>query len=83
MNKNYAVVRETCPICGQGQLLIAIAESIPKDFFILCEDCESEWSSIEDVDDIEMATRDTHKFLRYANIEDLASHLWQKLILNK
>ena len=43
-------------MCGQGRLLLAITNSRPNNFFILCEDCESEWNSAEDAAYIEIAT---------------------------
>jgi hypothetical protein len=83
MNDGGAVVKETCVICGQGRLFVAITDSIPKDIFIVCEDCESEWDSPRVTCDKEMATRDKHTFSRYATVEDVAGHLWEKFILNR
>jgi len=83
MNANCAVVKEICPICGQGRLLVAVDDSMRKDFFVLCEDCESEWDSPDTASDMEMATRDKYKFLKYATVEDVVGSLWEKFILNK
>lgn len=70
-------------MCGQGRLLLAITNSRPNNFFILCEDCESEWNSVEDTAYIEMATREKHRFLRFATLEDIGGQLYEKFVLNK
>ena len=40
---HYAVVNESCPVCGQGRVLVA-AEKDGHSLFVVCEDCESEWN---------------------------------------
>lgn len=82
-NENYAVIREKCPVCGQGRLLLALTNSRPNNLFILCEDCESEWNSAEDTAYMEMATRDKHRFLRFATLEDIGGQPCEQFVLNK
>lgn len=82
MNEIFAVIKEVCPICGQGRLLVAIDDSTDGNLFVLCEDCESEWDSPDVAHDIEMATRDRYKFLKYATIDDLRGTIWGNF-LNK
>jgi len=83
INESHAVIREKCPVCGQGRLLLAVTNSRPNNFFILCEDCESEWNSAEDAAYIEMATRDKHRFLRFATLEDIDGQPYKHFVLNK
>lgn len=62
---------------------MAFNGSTAKDLFVLCEDCESEWDSPKDTWDIDQATRDTHKFSRYATLEDVAGHPWRQFIVSR
>ncbi|MBL0319002.1 MAG: hypothetical protein IPP74_06910 [Alphaproteobacteria bacterium] len=82
MNNDCAKIREVRPVCRQGRLLIAIENTSPVHFFVLCEDCESEWESPEDISDLDLATRNQHQFLRYAVKRDLLEHPWRKFVLN-
>lgn len=80
-DKNYLVVRERCPVCAQGRLLIALA-SHPHDLFVVCEDCESEWDDPESACAALHPTRDEYRFVRYAMLEDVEAHPWLIHVLN-
>lgn len=79
---NYAMtvsVGDRCPVCGQGRLLIALSTT-PGDMFIICDDCESEWSNPESALKAEHPTRDKYKFSRFAGLDDLDGHSWMKYV---
>jgi hypothetical protein len=71
-----------CPVCGQGRQLVAREHSTGS-LYVLCEDCESEWDSPDDVSDAERAHRDTHGRSSYVTIREMQSHSWSDKILNK
>lgn len=79
---HYAVVNETCPVCGQGRVLVA-SEKEGGAFFAMCEDCESEWREPNESNDAALATRDSHTFSRYLEPDELTNHQWYALILNR
>jgi hypothetical protein len=79
---HYAVVNETCPVCGQGRVLVA-SEKGDHALFVLCEDCESEWDEPNESRDPAWATRDRHTFSRYLKPDELMNHKWYPLILNR
>lgn len=79
---NHAVVNETCPVCGQGRVLVAVGQK-NKALFLMCEDCESEWNEPSVSRDAVLATRDKHPFLRYLEPDDLINHPWYASVLNK
>ncbi len=78
---HYAVANERCPVCGQGRVLMA-AEKDGYSFFVVCEDCESEWGSPNESCDVLLATHDKHTFLRYLEPVDLIGHQWHSQLLN-
>lgn len=76
-----SVVKESCPVCGQGRVLVAV-EKDGHSLFVVCEDCESEWSTPIESCDASLATRDQHTFLRYLAPADLIGHQWHSQLLN-
>lgn len=70
---HYAVVNEMCPVCGKGRVLVA-AEKDGRPLFVICEDCESEWSDPKQANDGSIATRDHHTFSRYMEPCALVGH---------
>jgi formate dehydrogenase maturation protein FdhE len=78
---HYAVVNETCPICGQGRVFIAVEGK--GGVYVICEDCESEWNEPNESRDASLATRDQHVFMRYLEPAELIDHYWYSMILNK
>jgi hypothetical protein len=79
---HYAVVNETCSICGQGRILIAAGRD-EGSLFAICEDCEAEWDTPIKSFDESMATRNKHTFLRYLEVEELKDHPWYSEVLNR
>lgn len=75
---NYAAIG-TCPLCGQGRLLIARDDS-DRSLYVLCEECESEWATPEESGRIESASRDVHGKSTLLDREDLAGHPWSKFL---
>jgi hypothetical protein len=73
--KSYAAIG-TCPICGQGRLIVA-RENASRELFVLCEECESEWVSPDASRSIEGATRDVHGPSTFLEREDLVGHPWE------
>lgn len=76
-----SVVKESCQVCGQGRVLAAV-EKDGHSLFVVCEDCESEWSTPIESFDASLATRDQHTFLRYLEPADLIDHQWHSQLLN-
>lgn len=79
---HYAVVNEACPVCGQGRVLVA-SEKDGHSLFVICEDCESEWSEPSESHDASLAIRDRHTFSRYLEPDELMDHPWYSLVLNR
>lgn len=79
---HYAVVNESCPVCGQGRVLVA-REKDGRSLFVVCEDCESEWNEPYESHDALVATRDRHTFLHYVEPDELADHPWYSQLLNR
>jgi transposase-like protein len=79
---HHAVVNETCPVCGQGRVLVA-SEADGHSLFAICEDCESEWNEPSESHDASVASRDRHTFLRYLEPDELIDHPWYSLVLNR
>ena len=77
-----AVVNETCPVCGQGRVLVA-SEEDGHSLFVICEDCESEWNEPDESRNASVADRDRHTFYRYLERDELVDHPWYSLILNR
>lgn len=80
--KHYAVINETCPVCGQGRVLVA-SEGGKGNLFAMCEDCESEWCDPRESNNAALATRDKHPFSRYLEVGDLVGHEWYASVLNR
>ena len=76
--KNMAAIG-TCPVCGQGRLIIA-RDDASADLYVLCEECESEWSSPEQSASIDAATRDVHGRSTLLDREDLIDHPWAQFL---
>jgi len=79
---NYAKVGEVCPCCGQGSQLIALDKSSGK-IFVSCDDCFSEWDSMDKIKSCDLATRGAFGAFAYMLPSDLVSHAWYHSILNK
>jgi len=76
--KNYAAIG-TCPVCSQGRLVIA-REIATGRLYVLCEECESEWSSPEDSREVGEAGRESHGPSTLLEREALEGHPWRKFL---
>ena len=81
-NDDPFVIRESCPVCGQGRVFIALGRQA-KDMFVMCEDCESEWDSPEQALAGARPTRGEHPFTRFAGADDLEGHPWLGFVVNR
>jgi hypothetical protein len=72
--KNLAAIG-TCPICGQGRLIIS-RDNASQKLFVLCEECESEWDSPEASRSLDNATRDVRSQSTMLERDDLIGHPW-------
>lgn len=77
-----AVVNESCPVCGQGRVLVAV-EKDGHSLFVFCEDCESEWNEPGESRDASSATRDRHTFSHCLQPDELVGYQWYPLVLNR
>jgi hypothetical protein len=76
--KDHAAIG-TCPLCGQGRLLIA-RDNRSQKLYVLCEECESEWQSPELATSIDNATRDLFGQSTILERDDLIGHEWYNFI---
>jgi hypothetical protein len=79
-DQGHLVVLERCPVCGQGRVLIAVTPP-PKNMFVICEDCESEWDSPEAACAALHPVRDQYPFIRFAALDDVEMHSWRVCVL--
>lgn len=79
---HHAVVNDTCPVCGQGRVFVA-SENNGHSVYVVCEDCESEWSEPGESHDASVASRDRHTFSRYLESDELMDHPWYSGVLNR
>ena len=78
-SNNYAWVRN-CPVCSQGRVIIA-KETATEKFYLVCEECESEWQSPEEVA-TSPASRDVFGASTYLTREELGDHPWKEFLHN-
>jgi hypothetical protein len=68
-----------CPLCSQGRLIIA-RDNASGALYVLCEECESEWTSPEESNDIHAASRNKFGESTLLERNDLANHPWNTFI---
>jgi hypothetical protein len=75
---NYACIGN-CPVCSQGEVLIA-RENSSGCLFLWCEECDSEWRSPSDfrARGLEAACRDAFSRCTVLSREELADHPWRE-----
>ena len=71
-----------CKICNQGWLEI-VKEKATKKLFICCSECESEWESPEDLNNLEASTQSKYGMIEIPDYDDIVSKGWEKYILEK
>jgi hypothetical protein len=77
--KNYAWIG-VCPVCGQGRQIIA-RENRSGTVYVLCEDCESEWTSPPDASMVAAASRDVFGESTLLTWEEIAQHPWHAFLV--
>jgi len=65
-----------CRVCRQGRLIIA-RDRASGVMYVLCEECESEWASPEEIVVNSMPSRDTFGLSTYITREELKDHPWE------
>jgi formate dehydrogenase maturation protein FdhE len=70
-----------CPICGQGRQFIA-RERETGSYYVMCEDCESEWDSPVGCDDIDTARQESHGRSDFVSLAFFADHHWREYVKN-
>lgn len=70
-----------CPLCGQGRQFIA-RERETGDYYVMCEDCESEWESPETCDDIEKVSSNSHGRSDFVSLSSAENHEWKEYVKN-
>ncbi|MNT35251.1 hypothetical protein D3C72_1712720 [compost metagenome] len=78
---HYAVVNETCPVCGQGRILVATDRGSDS-LFVVCEDCESEWSEPQQSNNSALVDVNGHASMRFVEPHELIGHPWYSFVLN-
>jgi hypothetical protein len=73
--KNYAAIG-TCALCGEGRLIISRDDESGV-LYVLCEECETEWTSPEESRVIEVGTRGSHGRSTLLERVDLVGHPWE------
>jgi hypothetical protein len=76
---NDMAVVGTCPICGQGRLLVVV-DNATNVMFVSCEECESEWDTPHSSHHGALATRDTHGTYTVMTRDELANHPWSSML---
>jgi len=79
---HYAVVSEVCSICGQGRILVA-TDPRRESLFVVCEDCESEWSEPQQCANSGLVNLKGHARLLRVEPHELIGHPWYEFVLNR
>jgi len=82
LNDTESALVGYCPICGQGRQFIA-RERETGDYYVMCEDCESEWESPDGCDDIDKALSDSHGRSDFISLEAAENHKWKEYVKNR
>ena len=64
-----------CPICRQG-LLLAVKSVSSGRLLIMCDDCESQWQSLDDAQSFENAMSDDVCDVQKASCEEIKAAGW-------
>lgn len=70
-----------CPVCRQGRQVIA-SECSTGNLFVYCEECESEWDSPLQCQDVFLAHRDRFGTCTFLTSEELREHAWFEYVMN-
>jgi len=77
---DYALVGD-CPICGQGRQFIT-KERHTDEYYVMCEDCESEWVSPVECDSINKVRRENHGPSDFVTLTSINLHSWKEHVKN-
>ena len=79
---DYAKVREVCPICSQGWVLVARDNATHAHFF-RCDECGSEWEDARNIQVGSSSMRDDDYEWDFVESRELATHKVYKYVINK
>ena len=68
-----------CPLCGQGNLVIAVEGSSGANY-ILCEECYAEWPSPDAITDITKAGRGMYGRSDFLKLSETRGHPWGRFV---
>jgi len=74
----YATIG-TCLVCSQGRLIIS-RDDESGILYVLCEECESEWTCPEDSQDLDAATQAKHGRSTLLERGELEMHPWKAFL---
>lgn len=69
-----------CKICNQGWLEV-VKEKTTKRLFICCAECESEWDTPENVNNLEISTQNKYGMVEVPDYDDIVLRGWDKYII--
>lgn len=72
---------DDCPVCGQGQILV-VKNASSGDFFVMCDDCESEWDSPQAILEGKNAWERNNFPVINATYEEIKNIGWDKYFRN-
>ena len=67
-----------CPICRQGQL-VAVKSVLSSKLLLMCDDCESQWSSPQDAESYENALQSEERVVA-ASDEEVSEAGWDGFV---
>ncbi len=71
-----------CSVCGQGRQLVCI--TVPdRIFFFACEECESDWASLEQLQDGSASLWRNFPLSRLASAEEVRDQPWHAAVVNQ
>ncbi|CAM3000301.1 hypothetical protein AA15237_0671 [Komagataeibacter xylinus NBRC 15237] len=79
---HYAIVCEKCPVCSQGQVLVA-RDNDTNSFCFICDECMSEWDNLSGIQDVGKGTMFEHENVTFMEVKQMATHKLYKYVLNK
>lgn len=76
--KDYAAIG-TCAVCSQGRLIVARDDESGV-LYVLCEECETEWTTPEESRTFDAGTQGSHGRSTLLDRGDLDGHPWEKYL---
>ena len=82
---DYTVKRywyKLCSVCSEGRLMV-VKQQDDSGLILLCEECESAWTSPEKAADVQKNVTITGLDISFATMEDIARAGWSRYSLNE